>query len=24
MDEVFERLEALHTHTIHARHHDNP
>jgi len=23
MDEVFERLEALHTHTIHARHHDN-
>ena len=23
IDEVFERLEALHTQTIHARHHDN-
>ena len=23
IDEVFERLEALHTHTMHARHHDH-
>ena len=23
IDEVFERLEALHTHTVHARHHDH-